>query len=450
MTEGPVGRMLFRLTLPMTFGIYSFMAFNFVDAVYIGRLGTLQLAAISFTFPVALVVGSLGQGLGVGASAVISRAIGEGDESNVRRLTTDTLILAFLGALLFASLGLVTIDPLFRLLGAGDDVLPFIRQYMVLWYIGVPFVIIPMVGNNAIRATGDTRTPAMIMIMSAVANAVLDPFFIFGIWIFPDMGITGAALASLIARAASLFIGLWVISHRERLLTLARPPLDIVVASWRQILYIGLPAAGANALTPLSLAFFTGMVAVYGPAAVAALGAGGRVAGLAMGVFMAICSVLTPFIGQNLGAGKAHRARAAIVHAQRFSLIWGLVLFALLALFARNVAMLFATDPAVIDLIVRLLYIIPASYGAFGVMMVSTAAMNAYRRPIHASVLNVVRLFVLLVPLVIAGSLLFGLEGIFLAAAAAEIVTGALAFVVLRRITSRDAAEHSEVIQQEA
>ena len=254
MTEGPVGRMLFRLTLPMTFGIYSFMAFNFVDAVYIGRLGTLQLAAISFTFPVALVVGSLGQGLGIGASAVISRAIGEGDESNVRRLTTDTLILAFLGALLFASLGLVTIDPLFRLLGAGDDVLPFIRQYMVLWYIGVPFVIIPMVGNNAIRATGDTRTPAMIMIMSAVANAVLDPFFIFGIWIFPDMGITGAALASLIARAASLFIGLWVISHRERLLTLARPPLDIVVASWRQILYIGLPAAGANALTPLSLA----------------------------------------------------------------------------------------------------------------------------------------------------------------------------------------------------
>ncbi len=290
--------MLFRLTVPMTFGIYSFMAFNFVDAVYIGRLGTLQLAAISFTFPVALVVGSLGQGLGIGASAVISRAIGEGDESNVRRLTTDTLILAFLGALLFTSLGLVTIDPLFRMLGAGDDVLPFIRQYMVLWYIGVPFVIIPMVGNNAIRATGDTRNPAMIMIMSAVANSILDPFFIFGLWIFPEMGITGAALASLIARAASLFIGLWVMGHRERLLTIVRPPLGVVAASWRQILYIGLPAAGTNVLTPLSMGIITGMVAIYGPEAVAALGAGIRVGGLVMGIFMAIGAVLTPSSGR--------------------------------------------------------------------------------------------------------------------------------------------------------
>jgi len=136
------------------------------------------------------------------------------------------------------------------------------------------------------------------------------------------------------------------------------------------------------------------------------------------------------------------------VHAQRFSLIWGLVLFALLALFARNIATLFATDPTVIDLIVRLLYIVPAGYGAFGVLMVSTAAMNAYRRPIHAAVLNAVRLFGLLVPLAIAGSLLIGLEGIFLAAAAAEIVAGAAAFVVLRRITSRDAAELQEVARQ--
>ncbi len=136
------------------------------------------------------------------------------------------------------------------------------------------------------------------------------------------------------------------------------------------------------------------------------------------------------------------------MHAQRFSLIWGLVLFALLALFARNIATLFATDPTVIDLIVRLLYIVPAGYGAFGVLMVSTAAMNAYRRPIHAAVLNAVRLFGLLVPLAIAGSLLIGLEGIFLAAAAAEIVAGAAAFVVLRRITSRDAAELQEVARQ--
>ena len=133
MTEGPVGRSLLMLTIPMLFGIYSFMLFNFVDTLYISRLGALELAAISFTFPVALVVGSLGQGIGVGASAIISRAIGEGDESNVRRITTDTLLLSLLGALAFTAIGITTIDPFFRLLGATPEVLPLIRQYMVLW-----------------------------------------------------------------------------------------------------------------------------------------------------------------------------------------------------------------------------------------------------------------------------------------------------------------------------
>ena len=118
MTQGPVSGNLFKLTVPMMGGIYSFMLFNFVDAMYLGRLGALQLAAVSFTFPVALVIGSFGQGIGVGASAIISRAIGEQDESNVRRITTDTLLLSLLGALVFTGVGLVTIEPLFRVLGA--------------------------------------------------------------------------------------------------------------------------------------------------------------------------------------------------------------------------------------------------------------------------------------------------------------------------------------------
>ncbi len=434
MTEGPVGRSLLMLTIPMLFGIYSFMLFNFVDTLYISRLGALELAAISFTFPVALVVGSLGQGIGIGASAIISRAIGEGDESNVRRITTDTLLLSLLGALAFTAIGLATIDPFFRLLGATPKVLPLIRQYMVLWYIGVPFVIIPMVGNNAIRATGDTRTPATIMMLSAVTNAILDPFLIFGIWIFPEMGLAGAALASLIARAASLFAGLWIIGHRERLLTFVRPPIALVLDSWRQILFIGLPAAGTNVLTPVSFGIITAMVAVFGTDAVAALGAGTRITGLALGVFMATAAVLTPFVGQNLGAGKPERARAAILHAQRFAILWGLVLFVVLVFFARQVAGVFSDEPAVIEPLVRYLWIVPIGFGSFGVMMVSNAGLNAYRRPLQAAIVTAGRLFALQVPIAVAGSFFFGLDGIFVATAIADVLAGVAAFIWLRKI----------------
>ena len=174
LTEGAVGRTLIKLTIPMFLAILAMVVFNLVDTAFVGRLGTEELAAISFTFPVVLVINSLAGGLGVGASAVISQAIGKGDRYRVQRLTTDSLGLSVMVVVVFVSIGLVTIDPLFRLLGATPEVLPLIRQYMTLWYIGVIFVVIPMVGNATIRATGDTKTPAVIMMVAAGINIVLD------------------------------------------------------------------------------------------------------------------------------------------------------------------------------------------------------------------------------------------------------------------------------------
>jgi putative MATE family efflux protein len=433
MTQGPVGKNLFKLTVPMMGGIYSFMLFNFVDAMYLGRLGALQLAAVSFTFPVALVVSSFGQGIGVGASAIISRAIGEQDESNVRRITTDTLLLSLLGALVFTGLGFLTIEPLFRVLGATSEVMPYIREYMVLWYLGVPFIIIPLVGNNAIRATGDTRTPAIIMISSAAANAILDPLLIFGPWVFPELGVTGAALASLLARAGTLLIGVWVIGYRERLITLARPAISVILDSWRQILFIGLPAAGTNLLLPVSMAIITAMVAVFGPGPVAALGAGTRITGLAVGVFIATSAVVTPFIGQNIGAGHSQRAQLAVLRAQQFVSVWGVIVFVVLGLFATQIAPLFNDESSVIDPLVHYLRIVPFSAAAFGVILVSGAALNAYKRPLHAAALTIVRLIALII-MAALGSALMGLDGIFAAIVLSDVLGAIASYLWLRRI----------------
>ena len=130
LTEGPVGRTLVRLTGPMILGIGAMVAFNLTDTFFVGRLGPTELAALSFTFPIVLIVNSIAIGLGIGASAVISRAIGRGESGEVRRLATDSLTLAFSTVALFVVIGYLTIDPVFRRLGATDTVMPFIRQYM--------------------------------------------------------------------------------------------------------------------------------------------------------------------------------------------------------------------------------------------------------------------------------------------------------------------------------
>jgi putative MATE family efflux protein len=438
LTEGSVGRTLIRLTIPMLFAILAMVVFNLVDTAFVGRLGTNELAAISFTFPVVLVINSLAGGLGVGASAVISQAIGKGDRYRVQRLTTDSLALAVLVVVFFSLVGLATIDPLFRLLGATPEVLPLIRQYMTLWYIGVIFVVIPMVGNAAIRATGDTKTPAAIMMVAAGVNIALDPLLIFGIGIFPGLGLTGAALATVIARAITLIASFWVLVRREKMVLWSKPKFKEVSESWRQVLYIGLPAAGTNVLVPISAGIITGLVAAYGPEAVAALGVGTRIESLGLGVIMALASVLTPFVGQNWGAGRLDRVRLSIRYAQRSALLWGALLFIVLALFGRSVALVFNDDAVVVTTLIDYLRIVPLSYGLLGVLMLANAALNALNRPLQSALLTVLRLFVLYIPLAVVASALFGLQGIFGAAAIANGLAGGAAFFWLRSILMGD------------
>ncbi|MFH1864288.1 MAG: MATE family efflux transporter, partial [Candidatus Eisenbacteria bacterium] len=217
--------MLARLTAPMILGMVGIHLFHLVDTFFVGRLGTQELAAMSFTFPVVFVIQGMSLGLGLGASAVISRAIGEGDWGRVRRLTTDSLALAFLIVAFLIVVGLFTIDPVFRLMGATDEFMPLIRSYMLVWYPGMIFVVMPMVGNNAIRATGDTRTPSLIMITAACVNGVLDPLFIFGIGPFPRLELAGAALATVIGRSITFTLALLILARRERMLTRSFPGL---------------------------------------------------------------------------------------------------------------------------------------------------------------------------------------------------------------------------------
>lgn len=131
LTEGPVGRRLFLLAVPMLAGTFAMTTFNLADTYFVSRLGTLPLAAMGFTFPVIMFIGCIAHGLGMGTTSVVSRSIGEGDYEAARRITTHNLILAVAVVAVLAAVGWLTIEPVFRAIGATDDVLPLIRQYMM-------------------------------------------------------------------------------------------------------------------------------------------------------------------------------------------------------------------------------------------------------------------------------------------------------------------------------
>ncbi len=432
LTTGPIGPRLARMTGSMLMGVMGIMAFNLADTFFLGRYSTEALSAITFTFPVVMTLASLALGLGVGVSAVISNAIGEGDQHRVQRLTTDSLVLSVLIVAACAGAGLLTIDPLFRALGAEGEVLDLVARYMRIWYWSVGFVVIPMVGNSAVRATGDTRTPSLVMLSAAITNVILDPILIFGWGPIPSLGMEGAAIATAVSRASSLSASVYVLGFREKMISRRGMTPAAVMASWRRILHVGLPSAATRMIVPFGTGVITRLVASFGPTAVAAFGVGSRVGMLVFAVVMALSAALAPFIGQNLGAGRPDRVRRAAGLATAFGAAYGVATWAVMAILARPLAGLFNDHPEVIDAAVRYFWIVPLGAPLSAVLAVAGTVLNAMLKPGRAAAVAGFQMFVLNVPLSYLGAWLLGLDGVWWAGVVANTVAGLAALAMMK------------------
>ncbi|MFH1530191.1 MAG: MATE family efflux transporter [Pseudomonadota bacterium] len=438
LTDGPIIPTLVKMSAQMLVGILGMIAFGLVDTWFVGQLGPNELAAMGYVLPVAMVVMGLSFGLGTGAATVVARAMGQGDRYRVQRLTTDSLTLALVIVAALIITGLLTMEPVFRLLGAGPEVRPLVIEYMQIWYPGMIFVVVPMVGNNAIRALGDTKTPAIIMTTAVLVNLVLDPLLIFGLGPFPRLGIAGAAIATLFARATTLAVAIWALHWKHRMLTFRRPSWREGAASWKAILYVGLPNAATNLVLPVGAGIITRLVSGYGDEAVAAYGVAARIDMFALTPIMALGAVLGPFVGQNWGAGQPTRLREGVSLSLRFANLWGAGAMITLSLLARPLAGLFNDDPAVVEPLALYLQLVPLSYGLRGMVNMAKTAMNALNRPLPGSAVTLMQMFLFLVPLSWAGSTWFGLAGLFAAPAVASILGAAVGLVWMRRVVDQE------------
>lgn len=433
LTDGSVGRHLLAMALPVLLGIFAMMGQGLIDAYFLGRVGDRALAAYAFSFPILMIVTSVAIGMGAGTSSVVARAIGAYDMRRARRLATDSLLLSFLVTLAFCIVGVLTIDPLFRLLGAPDDMIPLIRSFMRILYSGVPFVVVGMVGMASMRATGDTRLPSMLMIMGAILNVVLDPIFIFGLGPIPALGLNGAATAALLARGA-IFVGaLYLLRWRADMISFNRPDPAELRKSWRDILHVGIPAAGTNAIVPIATAIITALIAVYGPEAVAGFGVASRIESLVLVMFYALSAVIGPFVGQNLAAGKTDRILEALHLCMWFCVVAGLTIAGMLALAANFLPTLFSDNTEVVGVAKSFLLIAPLGYAGYGLVMTINASFNGLGNPLPGVVVSLMRTVLLYVPLALLGRHLYGITGIFAAYATANVITGFVAYAWVRK-----------------
>lgn len=433
MLNGDIATTIKSMTIPMIVGMIMLMTFSIVDTFFVSMLGTEQLAAISFTFPVTFTVISLNIGLGIGTSAIIAKYIGSGDSKLAKTIATGALMLSALLVGILAIIGVFSIEFIFSLMGADETLMPFIKAYMIPWYLAGIFLAIPMVGNSVLRAFGDTKTPSIIMAAGGGINAILDPILIFGWGPFPALGIQGAAIATAIAWAVCVVCILYLLAVKRQLIESRLLSMSEFIVASKGVLKIGLPAAGANMLTPIAGGVMTAVVATYGAEAVAAWGVGNRLESIASIIVLALSMSLPPFISQNYGANKLDRIKTAFDMAAKFVILWQLMVFVVLATLSGYIAQIFADEASVQRDIILFLCIIPLGYGLQGIIILVNSSFNAMHKPMSALLLSILRLFAFYVPIASLGSYLNGLQGLFWGCVIANVVTSVLAYTWFNR-----------------
>ena len=412
-TSKPIANQLVKLTIPMLYALVAIMSLGLADSYFISYLGTDQLAAIGFIIPITSVVTSLGLGLGMAISSLTSKLIGANKLSSASRLITDGFYLTGLIALLAVLILVLQLEAIFMSIGANSVTMPLISNYMLIWMFAVPLVMYTMVCASTFRSLGDTASSAQIAISMTLLNIILDPVLIFGLGPFPEMGMRGAALATVIAVVVSCSIGFYKLGVKEKLLLWALPRYLEFKSDLKQLLEIAIPAVLANAIVPITAAVLTTLVAKFGSGAVAGYGVGVRVEAVSLMIVYAMSSTLPMFIGQNLGANKPERAFAAIKLSFRFVMFLQFGIFLILIVAANPIAQLFSSDAAVIETITTYLWIAPLSYGLCGVVILINVSMNVLGKPRLALYINILRLMLFYLPLAYLGAHWYGLTGLF-------------------------------------
>ncbi len=434
LTRGTIRGHLVAQTLPMIIGVAAIMSIGLVDSYFIGQLGADQLAAISFIFPISVALTSLGVGVSVGINSVVARALGEGDgPSAARRANFGIVFAVLLGTFMGLALFLM-LDPLFQLMQAPDNLMPYIRTYMRPFAMGFPLMMAIMGINGVLRGQGEAKRTSIISLTYASANWVLDPLLITGAFGMKGFGIAGAAYATLTGWGIAVVLGLVLLRSTALPIDLKTLRDCDVGASLKSIASVAGPAAFSNAINPIGLSVLTALVATQGQSAVAGFGAAGRLQSFAVVPLLALSASIGAIVGQNWGAGQPDRSRSAMVWAGAFCVVYGLSLALMLFAAGEWFADFFTEDRTVIAAFASYLSIAAWGYAGYGLLIVSNGALNSVGRAGTALLQSFARVFLVMLPFAWLLRPVWGAEAIYAAELAANAIGGTVAAIIVLRV----------------
>ena len=473
LTSGPIGKPLLYLSLPIVITNLLQVAYNLADTFWLGQYSTTALAAISFAFPMIFLLISLGMGLSVAGSVLVAQHTGAEEPGKAEYAASQTLTFAVAGSLLLGTVGYFFVEDFLRLLGASQQVLPGATGYLQVVSLGLTTMFGFFVFIALMRGAGDTITPMLVMLGTVVLNIVIDPFLIFGWGPFPELGVVGAAVATVVSRGLAFAVGIAIMLRGDRGIQVN--PRDMVpdFGYLKKLLAIGVPASIEGTGRALSVNAMLFIVGTFSVTVVAAFGVGIRVFSLVFMPAIAMDRGVKTMTGQNLGAERPDRAATANHFAAKVAFVLLSVLGIVTIFAAPTVVSVFSDDPEVVRIGADFLQWVAPTFGFIGIVRAYSGGFRGSGKTLTAAALSVAMLGVIRLPVAwvmsrpvtipawlteplfavsaglgqtVVDAFAFSLaeQGIWLAFGVSNVIAAAIAFAWFTRGSWRDADPRGE------
>jgi len=426
-----ISRLLFSLSLPSMVSMFANAIYNVIDTIFVGRgVGSVGIAAVTIVLPIIAIISSFAHMIGIGTSALISRKLGKGDIHLVNAIAGNGFLLTILVGVFFSSIGILFTDPIMRAFGATETILPYAHNYGQIVFIGMLWFPFCVGTSNYLRAEGFAREAMYAMLLGIGVNTVLDYLFIFPL----DMGIRGAALATILGKFATLIYLIGYFSSTKSIIFFKLRYLKLQKHILKPSLSVGLSGFGmrssssfANIVLNHTLGALGGdtAIAIFGIIYKTTLFFGMPLFGLNQG--------MQPIVGYNYGAEQYERVKHTVKLVIKYSLIYGVLAVILFEVFARQIFLLFTNEHELLEKGPRALRIIVMMMWLMGVNTMSMGIHQAMGQAKQAFVLAIQRWVLLVTPLILIlpkiGSL--GLDGVWIAFPAADFLAAVVALIIL-------------------
>jgi putative MATE family efflux protein len=448
--DGPVGKNLFYLSLPVIIINLLHTAYNLADTFWLGQYSGEALAAITFAFPLVFFLISLGMGLAVAGSVLVAQYEGSGKSKMRDYAASQTIGFSVVVSALIGVFGYFVIGDVVGLLGASGSVAASAESYLQIISIGLFSMFGFLVFQSLMRGFGDTVTPMILMFITVVLNIIIDPLFIFGFWIIPEMGVQGAAIATILSRMVSLTAGIWILFSGRKGLEISLASMKPDLGFFKKILHVGVPATVEGAGRSISVNALTAVVGwSFAHPVVAGFGIGIRILSMIFLPATAVGRGVESMTGQNLGAGNYERAGETAKVGAKYTFIILSFLGLLTFVFADSIASVFIdsaqeNSELIASTGAEFLKFVAFSFGFMGVLRSYNGSFRGAGKTVTAAVISISTLGVIRLPIAYWGAVNIGTRGVWLAFFISNIAGAVIAYLWYQRGTWKQTVTDEE------